>query len=209
MQQDADALDVAAYLRAHPQFLAANPDLYATLAPPRRVHGAVLADHMQAMLVEARSSAASAQRAGSDAAAGRRAAESFVRRVQEAVVALMRIPDAAWFVSHDLAGLLRVDAALLNTEREPLPVGAMPIPPGTVASVLGQRSAVVQARAVRLRALHGEAAALASQEALVRVPLRAGDALLALACRDGQGLQGATTDTLGFLGQAVAAALDR
>jgi uncharacterized protein YigA (DUF484 family) len=57
--------------------------------------------------------------------------------------------------------------------------------------------------------LHGEAVALASQEALIRIPLRSGPALLALACRDADGLAGAGTDSLTFLGQAVAAALER
>ncbi|MFC7608648.1 hypothetical protein [Teichococcus aestuarii] len=42
--------DVAAWLRAHPGFLAEQPELYRLLAPPRRVHGEELADHMAAML---------------------------------------------------------------------------------------------------------------------------------------------------------------
>ncbi len=41
---------VAAFLRAHPAWLAEHPELYRLLAPPRRVHGEALADHMAAML---------------------------------------------------------------------------------------------------------------------------------------------------------------
>ncbi|MGI4942745.1 MAG: hypothetical protein ACRYHQ_19635, partial [Janthinobacterium lividum] len=73
---------------------------------------------------------------------------------------------------------------------------------------LGQRQALVRG-GVALPHLHGEAAALAGWEALVRVPLRGSPALLALACRDGRALAGATTTALAFLGGAAAAALDR
>ncbi|MGH7115569.1 MAG: hypothetical protein ACREE9_13865, partial [Stellaceae bacterium] len=41
---------VVAFLRARPRFLAERPDLYRVLAPPRRVHGEQLADHMAAMI---------------------------------------------------------------------------------------------------------------------------------------------------------------
>ena len=37
------AEEVAAYLARHPDFLAARPELYRLLAPPRRVHGETLA----------------------------------------------------------------------------------------------------------------------------------------------------------------------
>ena len=207
MQQD-DSPEVAAWLRAHPGFLARNPALYDVLVPPRRVHGAGLADHMAAMLDQARGRADEAEQASTLAAAGRRAAESFARRVQDTVIALMRAPDPAWLATNELAGLLRVDAARVCSEASSPPVGTAPVPPGTVTDVLGQRSAALRtARPSTL--LHGEAVGLAAEQALVRIPLRSGPALLALACRDSVGLAGASTDSLAFLGQAVAAALER
>lgn len=211
MQQD-DATqagpEVAAWLRAHPAFLAHNPALYDVLVPPRRVHGAGLADHMAAMLHQARVRAVEAEQASTLAAAGRRASESFTRRVQDAVIALMRAPDPAWLATHELAVLLRLDAARICSEASSLPAGATAVPRGTVAEMLGQRSALLRA-GLPSALLHGEAVGLAAEQALVRVPLRSGPALLALACRDGVGLTGAATDTLAFLGQAVAAALER
>jgi len=197
---------VEAFLRRNPSWLAEHADLYALLDPPQRVHGERLADHMAALLLAARSRADHLAGEAALATAARRAAEGFAQRVQDAVLALMRAPDPAWCVQHDLPPLLRLDSARLCIEGGHLPPG---IPPGTVAAVLGQRQALV--RDARRRAeplLHGEAAALAGCEALVRVPLRAGPALLALACRDGHALAGAATPTLAFLGQAVAAALD-
>ena len=46
---------VAAFLRANPGWLSANPELYSTLEPPRRLHGEPLADHMAAMLAQSAS----------------------------------------------------------------------------------------------------------------------------------------------------------
>ena len=212
MQQDAPGTDAAeanaisAYLRAHPAFLAENPALYDHLAPPERVHGATLADHMAALLAATRRRAHAAERAGAEAAAARRAAEAFVRRVQDTVIALMRAPDPAWLATHELAALLHVDAARICFETA-APEGAATLPAGTITATLGQRQALVRTAAPDAL-LHGEAVALATEEALIRVPRRTGPALLALACRDPGSLAGAGTDALAFLGQAVGAALD-
>ena len=66
---------VAAFLREHPAWLSEHPELYRVLAPPERVHGDGLADHMAAMLRAAREDAAEmAARADGVLAAGRAAA---------------------------------------------------------------------------------------------------------------------------------------
>ena len=153
-----------------------------------------MADHMAAMLARARS----------DAVAGaedRRAAEGFAHRVYEAVLALIRAPDPVGALA-ELPALLRVDGVRLCAEI-PHP-GAAWIPPGTVKARLGRRETAL-GEAHRDPMMHGEAAALAEWEALVRVNLPGNPALLALACRDGRGLAGATAGSLVFLGQAVAA----
>ena len=49
---------VAAFLRANPDWLADNPELYRILTPPNRVHGEALADHMAAMVHAERAHAA-------------------------------------------------------------------------------------------------------------------------------------------------------
>lgn len=197
---------VEAFLRSNPGWLAAQEGLYRLMDPPRRVHGERLADHTAALLTAARTRADGLARDAATAAAGRRAAEGFNARVQDAVLALMRSADPAWFLQHDLPSLLGLDGARLNVEG--LRPGLAAVPLGTVALALGQRQALVRGE-VALPHLHGEAAALAGWEALVRVPLSGGPALLALACRDGRALAGATTAALAFLGGAAAAALDR
>jgi uncharacterized protein YigA (DUF484 family) len=201
--------DVAAFLRANPGWLAEHPELYAVLEPPARVHGDRMADHMAAMLERARAGMA----ALAHATAERRAAEGFAERVQDAVLAMMGTRDLPWCLQYDLPSLLRLDSVRLCAEagqHDPafaIP-GAARVPPGTVAATLGRRRALVR-DAVRTPLLHGEAAALAGREALVRVPLPDAPALLALACRDGRALAGAATPVLAFLGQAIAVALAR
>ena len=199
------AEEVGAFLRRHPGWLARQPGLYEALDPPLRVHGERMADHMAAMLGAARSRAARLTAGTRDLAAGRRAAASLAERVQTAVLALMRAADPADCIAHEWPGLLGLDAATLCVEANR--GGFRCVPPGAVEAALGRQAAVVRPGAGNA-VLHGEAVALARVEALVRVPLRGPAALLALACRDGRGLAGGG-GTLGFLGQAAAAAFDR
>jgi hypothetical protein len=198
---------VAAFLRAHPRFLADRPELYRILAPPVRVHGEALADHMAAMVrTERAHAAAMAERADGVLAAGR-ASAGMTARVHEAVLALIGAGDVAECVAVAFPALLAVDAAALCAEA-PLP-GARKLPPGTVARLLGGRSVAHRSDIAEARLLHGEAAALARHDALVRIP---GDppALLALSARDLWTLDPAQgAGALAFLGRAVAAALGR
>ena len=202
-----DAEAVAAFLRAHPRFLAERPALYRTLAPPVRVHGEVLADHMAAMVRSERAHAtAMAERADGVLAAGR-AAAGMTARVHEAVLALIGAGDVAECITIAFPALLAVDAAALCAEA-PLP-GARPLPPGTVARLLGGRAVAHRSDAADANLLHGEAAGLALHDALVRVPGEPA-ALLALSAREQWTLDPAQgAGALAFLGRAVATALGR
>jgi uncharacterized protein len=192
---------VATFLRAHPAWLAEHPELYRVLAPPHRVHGEALADHMAAMLRAERAHATELIDAG-------RAAAGMAGRVQEAVLALMRASDPAECVSAELPGLLGIDAAALCAEGEH--PGCHPLPPNTVRRLLDGRNVVFRAAATDALMLHAEAARLALHDALVRVPGTGAAMLLALASRDARTLDPAQgSHALGFLGRAVASALGR
>jgi uncharacterized protein len=209
--EPADAALVAAFLRDHPSFLSENPELYRVLVPPHRVHGDVLADHMAAMLRAERGHAtAMADRADGVLAAGR-AAAGLAARVQAAVLALIRAPDAADCVSAEMPGILAVDAASLCMEDpDGLMQGVRRLPPGKVAALLGGRDVVFRDSPLDSVLLHAEAAALARHDALIRVPGNGPAALLALVTRDSRTLDPAQgAGALGFLGRAVAAALGR
>jgi uncharacterized protein len=205
---EADAALVAAFLRANPHWLAEHPDLYRVLTPPRRVHGEQLADHMAAMVhAERAHSAAMAERADTVLAAGR-AAAGLASRVQEAVLALLRSPDPIDCVSHEMPGILGVDAVHLCIEWRH--AGTRRLPPGTVTRLLGGRQVLFREVATDERLLHAEAAGLAGHDALALVPGEGPPALLALLARDARALDPAQgAGALAFLGRAVAAALGR
>jgi len=207
---------VAAFLRAHPAWLAEHPELYRLLAPPRRVFGEVLTDHMAAMLRAERAHASELIDAG-------RAAAGMAGRVQAAVLALMRAADPAECVSAELPGLLGIDASALCVEdAQP---GCHHLLENTVRRLLDGRDVVFRAAASGGQAgggragdaaavdavmLHAEAARLALHDALVRVPGTGAPMLVALASRDARALDPAQgSHALAFLGRAVAAALGR
>ncbi|MGH7068373.1 MAG: hypothetical protein ACREFO_16690 [Acetobacteraceae bacterium] len=199
---------VAAFLRANPGWLAENPDLYRTLLPPVRVHGEPLADHMAAMLEVARAEANNALAAG-------RAGRSLAGRIEEAILALVRATDPVAALSAELPALLAVDAVTLGLEAE-IP-GARALPTGMIDRLFGKDEVRLSSRgtaafpnASENVLLHGEAAALARYEALVRLPGTAVPALIALACRDPFAAPARSARApLMLLGRAAAAALER
>jgi uncharacterized protein YigA (DUF484 family) len=203
-----DAAQVVEFLRAHPRFLAENPALYRSLAPPARVHGAELADHMAAMLNAERAHAsAMAEQADHVLAAGR-AIAGLSARVQEAVLALMQASSLAECIADEFPSLLAVDAVSLCIEAER--PGLRRVPEGTVARLLGACRVVFETNPFHAALVHGEAMLLARHEALILVPGAGPPCLLALASRDAatlDPLQG--TAALAFLGRAVAASLAR
>jgi len=205
---DLDSARVAAFLRAHPHWLAENPDLYRCLAPPERVHGERLADHMAAMVRAERAHAAAMAERADDVLAAGRAAAGLTGRVQEAVLALLRSADPVDCVGGEMPGILGVDAAHFCLEA--LHPGARPLPEGSVRRLLGGRQVLFRDAATDARRLHAEAAGLANHDVLVLVPGEGPPALIALLARERHALdpiQGA--GALAFLGRAVAAALGR
>lgn len=205
---DVDAADVTTFLLSHPNFLAEHPELYRSLVPPSRVHGAPLADHMAAMLtVERAHASAMAEQADVVLAAGR-ATAGLSARVQEAVLALMQASSLVECITDELPALLAVDAACLCIEAER--PGLRPLPRGSVARLLGRARVVFETDPDHSALVHGEATLLARHEALILVPGNGPPCLLALASRDAATLDSSQgTAPLTFLGRAVAAALSR
>lgn len=198
-----EAAEVAAFLRENPSWLADHPELYRVLAPPRRVHGEALADHMAAMLRAARAHAAGVVAAG-------RASAGLTARVQEAVLALIRAADTLDCLAGELPAILGLDAVVLCIECPLSGSGVRTVPPGTVAQSLGGRDVVFRDGPANAPLLYAEAARLARCDALARVPDQEAPALLALAARDRSLLEpGQGAAALAFLGRAAAAALLR
>ena len=198
---EAEAARVAVFLRAHPDFLARRPDLYASLAPPVRVHGAIFEDHMAAMLAQARARAADMAASAQDVLAAGRAAGAVMDRLQEAVLALIQATDPAECVIETWPGLLGIDAAALCCEV--IRPRWRTLPAGAVKALMRARPLVFRDRPADAALLHAEAALLAERDLLIQLP---GAALLALVSRDGAALP--NTQAWRFLGRALAARLE-
>lgn len=212
------AEEVAAFLEAHPGFLAERPEIYRSLVPPRRLHGERFADHMAAMLDVERTRTRALEAEVREALEAGRAGAGFGVRVRLAVLALMRSQDVVEAVTQELPALLGVESCTLAMETAPppvvalLPAGIHPLPPGTVARLIGRgRDAVVRTQPGDLTLLHAEAAGLVTRDALARVPLPGPTpALLAIGAREAATLPTRqTAAVLAFLGRAVSAALSR
>jgi uncharacterized protein YigA (DUF484 family) len=199
---------VAAWLAAHPDFLARRPELYRALTPPRRVHGETLADHMAAMLAAERARLAGMQAAIAEGRAG----AGFQGRVGLAVLALLGARDVADCVQESWPALLGLESVALLAEPGGRARGLRAMPAGMLARLLGKgRAATVRPVVTEATLLHREAAALVLRDALVRVPLGCGTpCLLALGAREASALPLRHAGPgLAFLGRAVAAALAR
>ncbi len=217
LEPDPLAEEVAAYLRANPEFLARRPELYRALAPPKRIHGENLADHMAAMVAAERARLRAYEAELQEAVQDGRAGAGLITRVRLAVLALMRSRDIADCVAQEVPPMLRVDSASLLIEpRDPrlgrLPPGLRPMPAGTAARLLGNgRDARVRTAVTDAELLHGEAAGLVVRDALAKVPIACGTpCLIAIGAREVAALPlRQSSQTLAFLGRVVGAALTR
>jgi len=196
----AEAARVAAYLAAHPRFLAERPALYRALHPPQRVHGETLADHMAALLAAARAETGAVAEAA-------RGAQDLTLRAAMAATALIGAPDPLAVVAAEWPLLLGLEAAALAAETPPFPA-LRDLPPGTVARLTGGREVVLRDAPPEAALLHGEAHPLILRDALVRLPGPA-PRLLALGAREPGRLpaRGATAP-LRLLAHALARALE-
>ena len=220
---------VARFLTDNPDWLATRMDIYGLLAPPRRVHGEILADHMAAMIEAARQQAADMTAHAQCVLQAGRAAIGLADRVRAAVLALIRAPDVGEWVTSELPGLLGIDSAQLCIEGSPRRqrgitsrLLARHVATGTVARLLGRNDVLVRTAPSDPVEVHGEAAGLAAQDALLRVEVPGQPPmLLALASRDmavlEEGLPASMTGgsaggggraALAFLGDALAARIE-
>ena len=202
---------VAAFLRAHPEFLAEHPDLYRALAPPKRVHGERMADHMAAMLAAERRRVRGLESEMAAALNAERAGHGLTIRVRLAVLALMRCGDVPEAVTQEMPALLGIETCTLLSEA-PDRRGVVKLPRGAAARLLRPGlDAAVRPAPTDAELIHQEAAPLVKRDALALVPVWTGHpTLLALGARDPNALPAKqSTATLAFLGRAVAAALAR
>ncbi len=163
---------VAAFLRAKPDFLARHPELMRELAAPGRALGGGVAD-FQGFLIERLQ--ADTRRLVDQG----RGLRSLTAQVHKATLALVAAPDFGLLievVTTDLAAHLGVDVALLAVETDALGsaraevAGVRCVPDGTIDAVMGPDHAVaIVADGKSDARLFGAAAGLVRSAAVVRL----------------------------------------
>ncbi len=203
---DRDADEEAAvvrFLADRPDFLARHPSLYLTLAPPARVHGERLADHMAALLGAARRQNALL----ADGVRRRREDASFGVRVEAALLGVIRSVDPLEWMGTELGPTLGIDSAAICLEVPHRATGLLA--PGEAARLLAGRDIRFRPDPGEAAAIHGETAPLVRRDVLVRLRPGCGAGLLALGSRD-DALPGPGAErALSLLARAVEAALER
>lgn len=216
-----DAETVIAYLRRHPDFLADNPDLIASLTPPEFRHGEAVVDMQRFMLERLRSEMSQLKSREHKLLATANANVADQLRVQGAVLAILNAPSFEHLirlVHSELASMLEIEAVALCLETGDVStshqdLGVVLLKPGMLAQYLPQTQDVALAADVAGDpALFGRNAARVRSHAFVRLKfgIKGATALLAFGSgrRDGfhpdQG-----TELLGFLARMVEVAVRR
>lgn len=215
--------DVAAYLRAHPDFLARHASLLDVLHPPARPHGEGVVDLQQFMAERLRGEVARLRESRDDLVRTSRANMNTQSRVHEAVLTLLAARSFEHLIetaTTDLSVILDLDAVTICVEQgadevpgRPSIRGVRPLAPGTVDALLGPGGTH---RFVPDLAdgepLFGEAASLVRSAALLRLEIAPGTppALLALGVRaPGQFDPAQGSELLRFLAGSLAATIRR
>ena len=218
-QPELAAVDVAAYLRRHPDFLTNRPDLVAILTPPEREMGDGVVDLQRFMLERMRTDVARLKLVQRKLIATSRANLQNQSRVHAAVLAMLAATTFEHLiavVTEELTLLLDIDAVGLCIEAAPgkrakhpaLTQGVQVLEPGAVDELLGSsHDVLLRSDVVGDPVLFGAAAAgLVRSDALVRLKVSSAApvGLLALGARKpGVFHPGQGTELLTFLAQVI------
>lgn len=210
------AEDVVRYLRAHPDFLAARPELLSVLTPPSIDHGDRKVVDFQSAMVRALQKGKDALQAEQ----GRivdvvRANMSNFARVHQGVLALIDAPDLPGLIAtirDDLAMLVGVDHAGIAVDRGSLlavplmEAGCPALPAGRIAAHMGERTSDLGPVGAATIGMFGPEGSLVRSQALAVMCLNSPmpDALLYFGSRETDFYQpGQATDLLQFLAGVV------
>lgn len=210
------AIEVAAYLKRHPDFLIEHPELLGVLTPPRHDRGERVVDMQHFMVQHQRNEIARLKAQNRNFVAITRANLMSQARVHGAVLAILgaqSFEQLIQVVITDLAGLLDADVVTIAVERQGGQRGKLPhhgieiLEPGVVAEILGsERDVVFQTDTRGDTRLFGAGAGLVRSAALARLPVgrSAPAGMLCVGTRKpGKFRTGQGTELLAFLARAL------
>ncbi|MEQ8346619.1 MAG: DUF484 family protein [Sneathiellaceae bacterium] len=216
---DLTPAQVAAWLAAHPGFLAGQPELLHLLQPPSAHgdsgpagQGGNVLDFQRFMIDRLQGDVGRLTRTKDQVIAASRQNASTQRQVHDAVLALLSATSFEHLIhiaTADLASILDVDLVTICLESDLLQrqvetPGVATLPPGAIDSLLGaDKRILLRAAASGQAALFGPGARLVKSDALVRLTFggTAPPGLFAFGSREpGRFDAGQGTELLGFLG---------
>lgn len=213
---------VAAYLRAHPDFLVRHPEVAVRLAAPKRQHGEGVADLQQFMIDRLRQELDQMRGCAEHLISTTRSNMSTQARTHAAALSVLGAKGMAELtqILTDLAPQLEVEVVALafETAGEVIPELAAPglhrMPQGHLFDALEAegREVVLRAATPGDAAVFGDAAGLVRSSALVRIPPgeRRPPGVLALGSRHDRTFHpGQGTELLVFLARVIHYAVSR
>ncbi|MSO77185.1 MAG: DUF484 family protein [Alphaproteobacteria bacterium] len=175
----ATADEVAAYLRAHPDFLVRHPELLAVLMPPAREQGDNVVDMQQFVTERLRRELERLRDSYKSLVTVSRTNLSVQARIHAGVLALLKARSFDHFidiVTNELAGMVRADVVTLCIEagNDVLPhavkAGVYVLQPGAIDEMIGAgREVALHDDVAGDPRLFGPAAGLVRSQALVRL----------------------------------------
>lgn len=211
---------VLEYLRAHPDFLAENPDAIELLLPPKpRPRKGEVADFQSYMIERLKADKEEVITHTRTLVETSRANMNNQQRVHKAVLRLLEATSFDEFVqtiTSDLANLLDVDITVLVVEADGQNIphiqtsGIRLIPPGTADQWMQGKNVLLQDHIAGIEPIYGGGAKLVQSQILLRVDishdpeLNTPPALLAFGSRDPNLFQpGQATDQILFLARVI------
>lgn len=211
-----DAGQVAAYLRAHPGFLADHPELLDVLDPPACNGGNGVIDLGQAMVERLRNNVAEMAAARDAVVEVGRSNLAAQARIHEAVLTLLAARSFEHFIetlATDLAIILDLDVVMVGVERHADEItrtqtpGVTRLEPHMVDGLIGADQGIaLRGHAAGDPAIFGAGAGLVASYALLRLSISSATppAILALGSRQPDHFQaGQGTELLLFLARVV------
>ncbi len=187
--------DVIAWLKAHPDFLARNPDAIDLLLPPKENSGRKIADFQSYMIQRLKADKAEAIGMTREVVETARNNMNSQTRIHKAILRLLEAQSFDEFIesiTSDLTALLDVDITTLVVEADGQNIphihttGIRVIPEGTVDIWMQGKNILLQSDISGIEPVYGAGATLVKSQALVRVDVshQTPPAIIAFGSRD-------------------------
>ncbi len=203
---------IAAYLRAHPDFLQRNPEMVAVLAPPAPDRGKGVVDFQRFMVSRLQSDVGQLNLEKNALIRTARANAHAQARMHAAVLALIEARSLGQMIevlTGDLMDVLDVDVIAMAVESNGTDLphvaasGIRIVVPGAIGGWLGRRDVVLRGGVTGDPAIYGPGAGLIQSEALLRLEIspRTPPGMVAFGSRNPELFhEGQGGELVGFLG---------